>query len=257
MTDGSTLERLLRHDRLIVTAGLAGVVALAWLYLLRGAGLDMHEMGGMLMPTGPETWSLGYAALLLLMWSVMMLAMMLPGAAPMLLLHARVARQGGGGAATTGLFALGYVVVWTLFSLAATALQWGLEGALLLSPMMQTTSVALAGLLLIAAGLYQWTPLKQACLSRCRSPLDFLLTAWRPGAGGALVMGLKHGAYCLGCCWALMLLLFVGGIMNLLWIAGLALFVLAEKALPAGHWLSRVAGIALIVWGGATLVSLI
>ncbi len=149
---------------------------------------------------------------------------------------------------------LGYVV-WAAFSLVAVALQFGLDQAALLSPMMNTTSRALAGAVLIGAGLYQWTPLKQACLRRCSSPLQFLMTEWREGRRGAFVMGLRHGGYCLGCCWVLMLLLFVGGIMNIAWIAGIAVFVLVEKLAPAGHWIGRGAGVALILWGVATLAT--
>jgi predicted metal-binding membrane protein len=155
--------------------------------------------------------------------------------------------------ADAGVFGVGYVVVWAAFSLVAVALQFGLEQAALLSPMMSTTSRALAGAVLIGAGVYQWTPLKQDCLRRCRSPLDFLMTEWREGRRGAFVMGLRHGGYCLGCCWVLMLLLFVGCIMNIAWVAGIAVFVLVEKLAPAGHWIGRGAGVALILWGVATL----
>ncbi len=149
-----------------------------------------------------------------------------------------------------------YVVVWAGFSVAAVALQYGLEGAALLSPMMEATSIVLAGAILIMAGVYQWTPWKQACLRHCRSPLEFVMTQWREGRRGAFVMGLRHGAYCVGCCWMLMLLLFVGGVMNLAWIAGLAAYVLLEKLAPAGPWVGRVAGLLLIGWGIATLFAL-
>jgi predicted metal-binding membrane protein len=150
---------------------------------------------------------------------------------------------------------LGYIVVWTAFSLAAAALQFGLDHAQVLSPMMSVTSRSVAGGVLIAAGVYQWTPLKQACLRHCRSPLDFLMTEWREGRVGALNMGLRHGAYCLGCCWMLMLLLFVGGIMSIAWIAAVAAFILIEKVSPAGHWIGRVTGVLLVIWGAAILVS--
>lgn len=259
---GSTaIEKMLRHDRAIVAGGLLVVVALCWAYLLSGAGV-MGRVSDASMPmdmgigTGSAPWTPGYALLMLLMWVVMMAAMMLPGAAPMLLLFAAItARRGGEQQRTlaSGAFALGYVVVWAVFSLAAVALQFALEGAALLSPMMQTTHAALAGATLIAAGIYQWTPLKRACLRHCRSPLDFMLTHWREGTHGAFVMGLRHGVYCVGCCWALMLVLFVVGVMNLAWIAGLAMFVLVEKLAPAGPWLERVAGIALLAWGLAIL----
>jgi predicted metal-binding membrane protein len=247
---------VLRRDRALVIAGLLGVILLSWLYLLRGAGMDMHAMGDTAMAT---PWSPGYFALVVVMWAVMMAAMMLPSAAPMILLYATIARRRraqGGAVAATGVFVLGYAAVWTTFSFVAAALQWGLDAATLLSPMMMTTSIVAAGFVLVAAGVYQWTPLKQACLRQCQSPLEFILGHWREGTSGALVMGLQHGLFCLGCCWMLMLLLFIGGVMNLLWIAGLTLFVLVEKTVPGGHWLSRVAGAALIAWGGATLLSL-
>jgi predicted metal-binding membrane protein len=260
MSGAYALEYVLRRDRTVVIGGLASVVLLSWLYLLRGAGIDMHAMADMAMPMAMTPWTAGYFALIVSMWGVMMAAMMLPSAAPMILLYTTIARRrrarGDTAVAVAGVFALGYVAVWMAFSLTAAALQWGLDAATLLSPMMATTSIAAAGLVLVAAGLYQWTPLKQACLRQCQSPLDFILGNWREGARGALIMGLRHGLYCLGCCWMLMLLLFVGGVMNLLWIAGLGLFILVEKTAPGGQWLGRVAGAGLIAWGGATLLSL-
>lgn len=257
MTVSAAIESILRRDRMLAAAALSAVIALSWVYLLTGAGMSMHEMDGMLMPMRMEPWTLGYAVVVFGMWAVMMAAMMLPSAAPMILLYGTISRrrQASANVGTTS-FVLGYVVVWALFSTVAVALQFAMEEAALLSSMMEMTSIALAGALLIAAGLYQWTPLKQACLRRCRSPLDFIMTEWREGSAGAFVMGLRHGVYCLGCCWLLMLLLFVGGVMNLLWIGGLAAFVLIEKLAPAGHWIGRAAGIALILWGTATLVRL-
>lgn len=257
-TVNSVLEAILRRDRALVAVALSVLIALSWAYLLAGAGMSMHEMNGMLMPMRMEPWTLHYAAIVFVMWSVMMVAMMLPSAAPMILLYATIARRRGlaKGDLNTAFFVGGYIVVWGLFSAAAVALQFRLEQAALLSSMMQMTSIALAGAILILAGLYQWTPLKRACLRRCRSPLDFIMTEWREGGTGAFTMGLRHGLYCLGCCWLLMLLLFVGGIMNLVWIAALAVFVLIEKLAPAGHWIGRMAGIALVVWGGATLTAL-
>ena len=255
----SGAERFLRHDRSLAIAGLSAVVALSWAYLLTGAGMDMHQMDGMLMPMAGPEWTLRAFGVTLLMWAVMMAAMMLPSAGPTILLHATISarsRAKGGRAASTGVFAAGYLAVWSAFSLAAVLLQFALDQAALISPMMQVTSVALAGAVLVLAGVYQWTPLKQACLRHCRSPLEFLSTQWRPGNRGAFAMGLRHGAYCLGCCWVLMLLLFVGGVMNLAWIAGLALFVLIEKLAPAGHWAGKLAGLALVGWGAATLASL-
>ena len=257
MIGGSVIEGALRRDRVIVVFCLLFVVVLSWAYLLTGAGM-MQEMGDMLMPMRTGPWTPSWAVLVLVMWAVMMAAMMLPSAAPMILLYATIARRRsarGELASASGSFAFGYIAVWAAFSLAAAALQFGLEKAALLSPMMQTTSIALAGTVLIAAGLYQWTPLKQACLRHCRSPLDFIIAHWRPGTRGAFLMGLRHGVYCVGCCWLLMLLLFVGGVMNFAWIAGVALLVLIEKLVPAGHWIGRGAGILLIAWGTATLLA--
>jgi predicted metal-binding membrane protein len=254
----STLERLLHRDRAIVITALIGVVLLSWLYLLLGAGIDMGDMEGMDMPAMAPEWSPAYFAVMLLMWIIMMAAMMLPSAAPMILLHATMSRrrrEQGGVVPAIGIFVLGYVVIWAAFGLAATSLQWALGTAALLSPAMATTSRVAAASMLIAAGIYQWTPLKQSCLRRCRSPLDFVVTYWREGALGSFVMGIRHGAFCVGCCWMLMLLLFVGGLMNLLWIAGLALFVLVEKTAPGGHWIGRVAGIALVALGCVELFS--
>ena len=248
----------LRRERVVVVSALLGVVILAWGYVLLGAGMSMHEMSGLPMARQHATWAPGHVAVVSVMWAVMMAAMMLPSAAPMILLYGTIARRRelrGDAAIGAGVFGLGYVVVWAAFSLVAVALQFGLDYAALLSPMMSMTSRSVAGGVLIAAGVYQWTPLKQACLRRCRSPLEFLMTEWREGRRGAFIMGLRHGAYCLGCCWMLMLLLFVGGVMNVVWIGGIAVFVLIEKVAPGGHWIGRVAGAALVFWGAATLVS--
>lgn len=254
---GLRLQKALKHDRLLVICGLLLVVALSWAYLLTGAG-TMQDMGGMLMPMSSGPWTPGHAMIMLVMWVVMMAAMMLPSATPMILFYATIAhgrRAKGDQAAGAGFFVGGYITLWAAFSLVAVALQFALERAAMLSAMMETTSRTLAGAVLIAAGLYQWTPLKQACLRHCRSPLDFVLTHWRNGASGAFVMGLEHGVFCVGCCWMLMLLLFVGGVMNLAWIAGIAIFVLLEKLAPAGAWTGRGAGVVLIGWGAATLLS--
>lgn len=253
----SVMQAALRRERVIVVAMVLGVASLCWAYLLAGAG-TMQEMGGMLMPMTSWPWTLSQTAVMFVMWTAMMMAMMLPSATPMILFYTTIARkrrENGEQAASPVFFALGYVLVWTAFSAAAVALQYGLESATLLSPMMQTSSLVLAGALLAGAGIYQWLPLKQACLRHCRSPLEFVLACWREGAGGALVMGIRHGMYCVGCCWVLMLLLFVVGVMNTAWIAGLALYVMAEKLFPAGHWIGRTAGVLLVAWGGATLLA--
>lgn len=254
----SILTSVLQRDRWIVIGGLAAVIALSWLYVFQQTGMDMQAMGDMAMPMGPVPWSSGHFAVIVIMWIVMMGAMMLPSATPAILLYATITRrrrQKGAAAPAAGLFALGYAAVWGVFGVLAATLQWGLDRALLLSPQMATTSVAVAGIVLIAAGLYQWSPLKQACLRQCRSPLDFLLIHWRDGARGAVAMGGRHGLFCLGCCWVLMLLLLVGGAMNLLWVAGIALYVLVEKLAPQGQTLSRAAGVLLTLWGVAVLAN--
>jgi predicted metal-binding membrane protein len=202
----------------------------------------------------PARWNLEYAGIMVSMWWVMMIAMMLPSAAPMILLYAAIARRqrekGSDALLATGIFAWGYVAVWGSFSVIAAALQWGFEAAGILSPMMMSsTSLLFAAAILVAAGLYQLTPAKQACLRHCRGPIQFLMGHWRPGRWGAFGMGVEHGAYCLGCCWALMALLFFGGVMNLYWIAGLAVIVLLEKTVPAGDKLGKVTGGLLMLWG--------
>ena len=186
----------------------------------------------------------------------MMAAMMLPSAAPAILLVAALARQRGErhAIASSWQFALGYLAIWGAFSLVATGLQFALDRAGLLSETMASGSVVLAALLLIAAGVYQWTPWKEACLRQCRSPIEFLTRYWRQGAFGPVRAGAWHGAFCLGCCWMLMALLFVGGLMNMFWIAGLALLVLVEKLFPFGRRVSQVTGAALIGWGVFVLV---
>jgi predicted metal-binding membrane protein len=238
------IERVLRHERALVLGGVVMVAGLAWLDLWRRARGVMD----MAMPA-MEPWSVAELGAILAMWLVMMVAMMLPSAAPMLLLFAATQRGRAptGAPATVVAFAAGYLLVWGGFSVAAAALQALLQQSMLLSSTLAMTGW-LAPAVLALAGLYQLTPLKHACLRRCRSPLGFLLSRWRDGIAGALAMGVRHGAFCLGCCWALMALLFVGGVMNLAWIAVLALFVLGEKMLPRGVWLSRISGVALLAW---------
>ena len=232
---------------------LAAVTAAAWAALLRmhGAMMPGMDMPGMPMPA-PHPWAPLDLALLFLMWAVMMVAMMLPSAAPMILLVASVnrgRRERGSAAGSTATFVAGYLLVWTGFSAAAALAQAALNQAALLSPAMATTSPLLGGVLLLVVGIYQWLPLKTACLGRCRSPLGFLTSEWREGHRGALVMGVRHGLFCLGCCWALMALLFVAGVMHLAWVAGLAALVLVEKVFPGGHWIGRAAGVALAAAG--------
>lgn len=186
------------------------------------------------------------------MWIVMMAAMMLPSAAPMVLVFAAVQRKRREQSepfVSTGVFLLGYLVVWTVFSIAATLAQWGLHAGSLLSSAMVIASPVIGGVFLIAAGIFQWTPLKDACLTQCASPLSFIMTQWREGAGGAVRMGLRHGLFCVGCCGFLMGVLFVAGVMNLLWVAAIAAFVLVEKIVPRRRWVSRLGGAALLLWG--------
>lgn len=248
----------MRRDRWVLLAALVAVLAMSWGWILIGAGMPMSAfemtamagMDGWLMQ--PAVWTPAYALLVLSMWWVMMVAMMLPAASPVLLLFARVNRKSNTESAAwaaTVLFAAGYLLAWGVFSTAATALQWALESARELSPMLETTHRWVGAGTLVAAGLWQLTPVKAACLRHCRTPLGFLTTHWRAGRLGALRMGLEHGAYCIGCCWFLMALLFFGGVMNLFWIVGLAVYVLLEKTAPMGHWVARTAGVALLVSG--------
>jgi predicted metal-binding membrane protein len=262
---GAAVEGVLRRDGWVVLSILAAVIVASWAYILAGAGMGMPDveatgtgrlaepMAGMAMM--PTAWSPGHAVVMFLMWWIMMVAMMLPGATPMILLFAAInrrQRRDGKPYVPTTLFTASYLAAWAGFSLAATALHWYLSSAGLIAPDMVVTSRLLGAGLLLAAGLYQLTPIKQACLKHCRLPAAYLASHWRPGPRGAVVMGLQHGAYCLGCCWFLMLLLFFGGVMNVLWIAGLTLLVLLEKVAPHGRFLARVSGAVLI--GAAVLV---
>jgi predicted metal-binding membrane protein len=191
-------------------------------------------------------WDAPHLLLLWAMWAVMMTGMMLPSATPMILL---VRDAGGTRGRDTYVLALGYVVVWALFSLGATALQWWLGRLFVITPMMEVSSRTAAAVFLIVAGVYQWTPWKQACLTACQSPLAFLMRRWRSGAWGAFRMGVDHGAYCVGCCWALMLLLFAGGVMNLTVIVSLTAFLLAEKLMPPIAQGGRFSGVLLVAFG--------
>ena len=246
-TSGATLDSLLRRDRLVVGAALAALTVAAWLYLVHiAAHMAMPEMA-MAVPA-MHPWSWVELGALVVMWAVMMVAMMVPSAAPMIVMFAtinRKRREQQKPFVPTAVFLAGYLVVWTGFSVLAALAQWALHAVALLSPIMVTTSPLLGGLLLMAAGAFQWTRLKAACLVHCRSPLSFVVAHWREGRAGAFRMGLHHGLYCLGCCWLLMALLFVAGIMNLVWVAAIAVFVLVEKVLPRGEVVGRVAGVVL------------
>jgi predicted metal-binding membrane protein len=259
-------ERKPTPETLIAGAALLLVSALAWWWLAAGAGMgDMPMDGGMAgmpmdmpgMDMRPTAWTPAYALSVLLMWAIMMVAMMLPTALPMILLYARVAGQRGtpGTLPPTFVFIGAYVAVWTAFSALAAGAQWALTTVGVVNEAMRFDERLPGGLLLVAAGLYQLTPLKRVCLAHCRSPFELVTQHWRPGYRGALGMGLHHGAYCVGCCWFVMALLFVGGVMNLAWVAAIAAFVLAEKVLPFGARVGRLAGVAAVLAGALFVAS--
>jgi predicted metal-binding membrane protein len=264
---GTAVERVFRHDGMVVAASLCLLTLLAWLFLLVGAGtgMDPVAMSGWLMPLqqppafGSE-WTALYWLAAFCMWVVMMVAMMLPSASPIVLLYARVVRhaesQGRASRAASSIaaFASAYFSLWVLFSLLAVVAQWALERLGAMSAMMSLRATALSGAVLIAAGLYQLTPFKTACLRHCREPAQFIAAHWCPGLRGAWRMGFSHGVYCLGCCTALMLLLFVGGVMNLVWITGLTLLVAIEKLAPFGAAPAKAIAVLLIA-AGVTLIT--
>lgn len=249
-----------RGGVLPVGAGIALVAALSWAYIFYMVwGMEHMDLAAdsLLMPR-MIGWDGADLVLVFVMWAIMMAAMMLPAATPLLLLlarinHSRYSRRRA--AVATGVAGLGYLATWTGFSLLATLAQWGLLEARLVSPMMESSSRLMSGALLVAAGVYQFTPLKLACLRHCRSPLSVLLTEWREGYWSAFGMGLRQGAYCIGCCWLLMALLFAFGVMNLIWIAALSLFVLLEKILPQPRLFSMGTGAILLVWGALIAAS--
>lgn len=234
---------------------LSALVLMSWTFLAWTV-LDMgHPLVQLMMPMSAR-WGVASAAAILAMWAIMMAAMMLPSALPVLLQFVDLARRNGE-VARGWAFVGAYLLVWLVFSMAATALQWSLQAAGWTDPMAASRSAWLTAALLLLAGIYQFSPLKQVCLARCRSPIGFLLGEWRPGPRGALVMGLRHGLFCLGCCWALMALLFVGGVMNLAWVAALAIAVAVEKMLPRGAQLAAVMGLVLIGAGVFRLLALL
>ena len=240
----------MNRDRIAVLIALVGVTALAWIGLIR--------MSAFVNPSAPleamqiRPWEPLDFGLVLLMWILMMVGMMVPTAAPMTLTYAAVARKAARNRTPvppTMVFVAGYVFLWALFSVLAASAQWGLDQVALLSPTMVTTSPTLGAALLIGAGTYQLTPFKRVCLNRCRSPAHRLSSGWKDGVGGAFRMGMEHGTFCVGCCWALMGLLFVGGVMNLLWVAFIAAVVFAEKLFPAGERLARAIGALMVAAG--------
>jgi predicted metal-binding membrane protein len=251
------LAAIVKRDRLIIGGGIVLIGAIAWWYTIYEARrMDVTGVCaclGMKMG-GPElsAWTAGSLVPLFLMWAVMMIAMMLPSAAPMILTFAAVARnrrRADRPYVPVAVFAAGYVAIWGVFSIVAAVAQWLLHRQALLSTTMVSSSAMLGGVLLLAAGVFQFTPLKRSCLTHCRAPLEFIMTRWREGWRGAFGMGVEHGAFCTGCCWALMALLFVLGVMNILWIAALTILVALEKMLPRTKWLSTATGLLLACWG--------
>jgi predicted metal-binding membrane protein len=239
------VERIAFHERLLVLLSMFAVVAISLLVSLRSGDKLMME-------TQITIGTFAYVSLLFLMWWTMMLAMMLPSTVPAVLTYATISRKfavASGTSASLGMFVAGYILVWTGFSALAVMLHLFWSQTLALSMMMATTSATLGGVLVLAAGIYQLSPLKAACLHKCQSPLLHLARNWQNGPYGALRMGVSHGLYCLGCCWVLMGLLFYGGIMELRWIIGLAIYVAVEKIIPARNRLSRFSGLFLVGWG--------
>lgn len=259
MTSRKSLAFHLKRDRLIIISGLFTIALLSWLYIIylykQMVYMDMSALF-FAMPMTPE-WTYIDFILLFLMWLVMMIAMMTPSVSPLILVFATINRQRkqqDRPFVNAAFLTAGYFLVWAAFSLAATALQWSLQQISLLSPDMKTTSKILGSVILITTGIFQFTPLKQTCLAHCRTPLNFVLQHWKEGKQGALRMGIENGFYCLGCCWMLMVLLFVTGIMNLLWVSIIALFVLFEKILSRVKWIPYLAGIVLILYGILLLI---
>ncbi|SPA43333.1 Metal-binding integral membrane protein-like protein [Cupriavidus taiwanensis] len=262
----SSLEYVLGRERAITLFGIVVIVALSWGYLWTGAGTGMSALDMTAVTLFPHRLPGGMGGMdtplstVILMWWVMMIAMMTPSAAPVVLLYRRVLRHhdtsGGGSVATSILLLAGYLTAWLAFAIGAAWLQLALQPTGLISAMMLwSKSAFLSASVLLAAGVYQFSPLKHACLAQCRSPAAFLVAHCRPGAAGSFLLGLRHGAYCVGCCWVLMALLFVGGIMNIVWIAALSVVVFVEKVLPGGERAGRVLGVLLIAWAGATLLA--
>jgi predicted metal-binding membrane protein len=243
-------EQNLKRDRIVVFVSLGGIAALAWLSVWQIVG-GMSTATGMMM-TEPMAWSASDVAFAFVLWAVMMVAMMTPSVAPTIFLFARLGQERAEPLARTWIFLLGYLCVWFGFSALAALGQWILHDAGLDSARAFNLSL-IGGIVLILAGIFQWTPLKQTCLAQCRSPQSFFLTEWRDGARGALTMGFKHGIFCLGCCWLLMALLFVLGAMNLWWMVALTLLILVEKISPAGIWVSRIAGVVFVALGVWTI----
>jgi predicted metal-binding membrane protein len=262
---------VLRQDRIVVILGLTLLTALAWIYLLwlradmSMGSMDMGDFrmipsGVGLMVAAHTPWQAMEFAFVFVMWTVMMVGMMTPSAAPMILMYARTGRHAkaqGTPLAATVWFAAGYFLVWVAFALLATLVQWALERTALLDSWMTSTSKVFGAFVFVAAGSYQWTRLKDVCLAQCQKPFAFLMRhgGFRRDAPGSLVLGLRHGAYCVGCCWAMTTLLLVGGVMNPLWISLLALLILLEKITPFGRQIALLAGIVLVAAGAWLLAT--
>src|SRR5271170_2729510 len=241
----TSVESLLFRDRLLVGTALAVAMALCWGWIIPMARDMYGSMRGASAWMMTDRWDTTHLVLLFAMWTVMMAGMMLPSAAPALFLYGGIIRRSGDAARATShvyAFAGGYLLVWTAYSLLATVLQRLLARWLLITPMMDARDARFGGVLLIIAGVYQFTPYKRACLASCRSPVEFIVRNWKPGLWGGFYLGAANGLYCLGCCWALMMLLFVGGVMNLWWISALTLFFLFEKAATFGEKWGRYSG---------------
>ncbi len=241
-----------RFDRIIILSAVLLLTALSWVWLIHDVTSGTDSLPACCARPDPRLWKFPDLFALFIMWTIMMVGMMAPTVVPVLLLFDGLTRQRrseGRAAVSTLLFLLGYLLAWTLFSLVATLCQWGLHRTAMLSRGMVSANHWFAATVLIAAGVFQLMPFKRACLTHCRSPLDFILTQWREGRWGAISMGLRHGISCTGCCWLLMAILFVVGVMNLVWVAVITLFVLAEKTLPWNRWVARATASCLIVWG--------
>jgi predicted metal-binding membrane protein len=253
--DDQNARRLGAREYLIVVGGLAGIALAGWAYMLymAWAMANMDKVSMWMPPVAAAPWSAWDYFMLFAMWATMMVAMMTPSTLPMVVMFTTLNRNRRGNRQSytpTFVFVAGYLVAWTGFSVLATVAQWPLHNTGLLNPMMDSRSYLMSGGILILAGVYQWTPAKDACLHSCRSPLSFLMTEWRDGSRGALIMGIRHGIYCVGCCWALMLVLFAVGVMNMLWVMLIAVFVLIEKIVPAPGVVRLTSGLGLVVWGG-------
>jgi len=256
MSTQTALKADIGRDQLLILGALAVATTASWLYMAEMAR-SMSDMAEAMGAAQAQAWSLSDFFFAFVMWAVMMVGMMLPAASPMVLSFSGIARRRFPETrfVRIGLFVAGYLTVWTGYSGLAAIAQGVLHAAALLTPQGMSTSPLLAGSLLLAAGLFQWTPLKNACLHRCRTPIGFLVTEWRPGKRGAFVMGLRHGLNCAVCCWAIMALMFVLGVMNLLWMLTLTVFMLIEKVAPAPDWTGRVTGLVLVGWGLWTVIS--